>query len=192
MLTHQQVFRQQAQWTSSTMRRRATSGRRDPHGQARHGPDHPLRARHHRTGAGRHSHQRRSRRDRTEPSAARRLSRTEPTAPERRIFPPLSVHEKPRTSMQPGGWRLDQVDTLFPGLAARRDRAEAGTLPPQPLRSVVTSFSPQPSMSISWGAILKSKPSSFVLRSAACARPSSEVAATAKRTQPSARAPTTV
>ncbi len=42
---------------------------------------------------------------------------------ERRIFPSLSVHENLLISVQPGGWSLDQVYTLFPGLAARRGNA---------------------------------------------------------------------
>ena len=42
---------------------------------------------------------------------------------ERRIFPSLSVHENLLVSVQPGGWSVDQVYELFPGLAARRGNA---------------------------------------------------------------------
>ena len=42
---------------------------------------------------------------------------------ERRIFPSLSVHENLLVSVQPGGWSVDQVYSLFPLLAARRGNA---------------------------------------------------------------------
>lgn len=44
-------------------------------------------------------------------------------AQERRIFPSLSVHENLLVSVQPGGWTVDAIYDLFPGLAARRGNA---------------------------------------------------------------------
>jgi len=44
-------------------------------------------------------------------------------AQERRIFPSLSVHENLLVSVQPGGWSVEAIYELFPGLAARRGNA---------------------------------------------------------------------
>jgi branched-chain amino acid transport system ATP-binding protein len=40
---------------------------------------------------------------------------------EREIFPSLTVEENMAVSMRPGGWTIDAVFELFPGLKARRD-----------------------------------------------------------------------
>jgi branched-chain amino acid transport system ATP-binding protein len=59
----------------------------------------------------------------TTPTHMRSRSGLALVAQERRIFPSLSVHENLLVSVQAGGWSVDQVYDLFPGLAARRGNA---------------------------------------------------------------------
>lgn len=59
----------------------------------------------------------------TMPTHTRSRSGLALVAQERRIFPSLSVHENLLVSVQPGGWSVEAIYELFPGLAARRGNA---------------------------------------------------------------------